>query len=257
MAFIKNNKIFIILAGFGAVGLILIFYLLISANRGINLSVNDATAKKTKNAAIIKTDDTASDAAESVFARMEDISKADHLVGPIDAPVKIIVYSEYDCLFCADFNDTLKKVKAEYGDKAVVAYRHFPQRQHVDSLQAALISECAAEQNKFLEMNDKLFDLSKAGKLGDIDSSELAKELNLDEKSLTDCVTSEKYKTKISDEYDNAKNFGIIGAPSTFVNGEVLPGAVQFEDFTDSAGIQREGMKSVIARQLNFNKNIK
>jgi protein-disulfide isomerase len=250
MVFAKNNKIFIILAGMGAVGLIIIFYLLISSNHGINLSVNTAAINKAKNSAIIKTDDEASGISERVPVKMEDISSADHLDGSIDAPVKIIVYSEYDCLFCADFNDTLKKVKTEYGDKVVIAFREFPQRQHADSLKAALISECASEQGKFQEMNDKLFDLSKSGKLGDIDDAALAKELNMDEKSFTDCVATEKYKDKISSGYDAAKNSGIIGAPSSFVNGEVLPGAVQFEDFTDSAGIQREGMKSVVDRLL-------
>jgi protein-disulfide isomerase len=250
MDFTKNNKMFMILGGMGAIGLVLIFYLLISSNHEINLSVKNAMIKNVKNSASLKIEDTAT-GTEDVPLRMEEISSVDHLDGPIDAPVKIIVYSEYDCLFCAGYNDTLKKVKTEYGDKVVIAFREFPQRQHPESLRAALISECASEQGKFQEMNDKLFDLSKAGKLGDIDDAALAKELNLDEKSFTDCVTSEKYKSKISKEYDNAKNSGIIGAPSSFVNGEVLPGAVQFEDFTDSAGIQREGMKTVIERLLN------
>lgn len=249
MIFAKNNKAFMILAAFGAVGLFLIFYLLISADQGINFSVKHTTVNQVKNS-IVKTDDKASDSGENVSVKMEEISNTDHLQGLIDAPIKIIVYSEYDCLFCADFNDTLKKVKSEFGEKVVVAYRHFPQRQHVDSFKAAVLSECAAEQGKFQEMNDKLFNLVTAEKLSNIDASVLAKELDLDEKNFVDCAATERYKDKISSGYDAARNFGIIGAPSSFVNGEVLPGAVQFEDFTDSAGIQREGMRSLVERLL-------
>ena len=60
----------------------------------------------------------------------------------------------------------------------------------------------------------------------------------------------EKYKDKIQAQMDAGSNFGVTGTPGNFINGEPAPGAVPFEDFTDSTGRQRKGMRSIIERHL-------
>ena len=56
------------------------------------------------------------------------VTAEDHIKGSIDAPVKIIEYSDFECPFCKRFHVTMNQVIDEYGDSGQVAwvYRQFP-----------------------------------------------------------------------------------------------------------------------------------
>jgi protein-disulfide isomerase len=49
------------------------------------------------------------------------------------------------------------------------------------------------------------------------------------------------------------RNAGAIGSPTVFINDRPLPGAVPFADFKDSSGAAREGLKTIIERELGEN----
>lgn len=77
-------------------------------------------------------------------------------IGPRDAPVTIVAFSDYQCPFCrrfAQFHDSLGKL----GVNVKVIYRHFPVPSHSHSVPAALASECAAQQGRFESMHANLF----------------------------------------------------------------------------------------------------
>ena len=90
--------------------------------------------------------------------KLAPITAEDHLNGDINAPIKIVEYSDIDCPFCKRFHSTLEQVKALYGDKVVWVYRHFPITQlHPDSFNKSHASECVAE----LGGNDKFWQYLK------------------------------------------------------------------------------------------------
>lgn len=178
------------------------------------------------------------------------IDNRDHIRGKLDAKVQLIVYSDFECPFCSKYTDILKKVEETFGDKVVISFRHYPLRSHADAVPAAIASECAGEQGKFWEMHDRLFQDAKKNALGTIKYKEDAKDLGLDQVKFNKCLDMEKYKDVITASQIEAKEFGVNGTPASFVNGEPAPGAVPFEDFTDSAGKNREGLKSIIERHL-------
>jgi len=190
---------------------------------------------------------------ESVqFKPVREISADDHLWGEISAPVKIIVYDDFECPFCADYYDTLETAKKEFGNKLVIALRHFPLVNiHVYSMKAAEASECAAEQGKFWEMYHKLFENNKAGILSELQFKEDAKSLELDTAKFDQCLFQEKYKDKVNEQMLEARSFNVNGTPTTFVNGEIVVGAYPMDDFTGSDGAKTEGLRSIINRQLN------
>lgn len=178
------------------------------------------------------------------------IDETDHLWGDKNAPVQLIVYDDFECPFCADFYDTLKQIKTEFGNKVVVAYRHFPIESHPDALNASEASECASEQGKFWEMYDKLFANNKAG-LMSIDQFKInAKELGLDQDKFVKCLKTEQYKNKILEQMQEGKAVGVNGTPTIFVNNKIYPGAYPFEDFTARDGKLEKGMKSIIGEIL-------
>lgn len=263
----KNNKVFIGIILIAFFGLLLVFYIAISAKRevssGKKIEVKEDTQQE-KTVTRDSVEDEASkvdnleasnasavlEAEKTTSSVVRGIDSGDHVIGDLKAPVKIITYSDFDCPFCADFNDTLKRISTEYKDKVVIAYRHLPQRQHANSWSAATAAECASEQGKFWEMHDKLFALKKQEKLDSSQYVKIAKDLKLDQIKFLECVSKDKFKDKILAQYMEAKTFGVIGTPGTFINGLVFPGAVPYDDFTDSSGLKREGMRSIVERML-------
>ncbi|OGF24395.1 hypothetical protein A3H09_01320 [Candidatus Falkowbacteria bacterium RIFCSPLOWO2_12_FULL_45_13] len=181
---------------------------------------------------------------------LKSIEAADHTLGDISAPVKMIVYSDFECPFCADFAKTMKQVEENFKYNAVIAFRHYLLAGHPQALPAAMASECAAEQGKFWEMHDKLFADNAAGRMSLEQFKTDAADLGLDTAKFNQCLDSEKFKDKVIEQKSGGDKAGVTGTPTTFVNGNIYPGAYPFEDFTGSDGKPDKGMKSVISDLL-------
>jgi protein-disulfide isomerase len=187
---------------------------------------------------------------KAIIKPVRAIDSTDHIKGDIKAPVQIIIYSDFECPFCAGFKDTIDQVLKNFSEKVVIAFRQYPLRSHPLAVPAALASECAAEQGKFWEMHDKLFADNKAGKLSDEQFNTDATDIKLDMVKFKKCYDTQKYLNKIQAQMIEAINFGVIGTPGVFVNGEPLPGAYPYEDFKGSDGQTHEGLKKIIERHL-------
>ncbi|MBU4217102.1 DsbA family protein [Candidatus Parcubacteria bacterium] len=178
------------------------------------------------------------------------IDENDHRKGELEAPVQVIVYSDFECPFCLKFVNSLKQVEETFGNKVVIAFRHYPLLSHTDAIPAAVAAECAGEQGKFWEMHDQLFQDSQDNALSITNYKQNAKELGLDQVKFNECLDTEKYKKAITLSQLEAKEFGVNGTPASFINGEPVPGAIPFEDFTDSSGESRKGLRSLIEEKL-------
>lgn len=182
---------------------------------------------------------------------VKPIDKNDYYQGNLSAPIQIIIYNDFDFPFYNKVSDTLNKVKQEFGDKAVIAFRHFPLAIHTNAMSAALASECAAEQGKFWEMHDRLFKDYEEEKMNAGQYKKDAAELKLDQDKFSKCFGAEKYKDKINAQMEEGKKAGAGGVPTYFVNGRPIAGAVPFDDYTASDGIKEKGMKSIIEKSIS------
>ena len=160
-----------------------------------------------------------------------EVKDTDHIRGNTDAKVKLIEYSDFECPFCARVQPTVKQVTDTYGDDVAVIYRHYPLSFHPQAQKAAEASECAAEQGKFWEMHDKLFELNDAGQLSLASFKSAAGEIGLKQSQFDDCLDTGKYADKIASDTAEGTQIGVQGTPATFVNGTLVSGAVPFEQF--------------------------
>ena len=87
-----------------------------------------------------------------------DISGAP-IEGKVDAKVVVAEFSDFQCPFCKQWNDTsLKQLRTRLGDDVALAFMHFPIVQiHLNAGNASLVAICAQEQGKFWPMHDLLF----------------------------------------------------------------------------------------------------
>jgi protein-disulfide isomerase len=191
--------------------------------------------------------DAINSAAQTVFVPVRAIDDTDWVWGQQSAPVELIVYNDLSCQFCNRFNTVLEQIKQAFPDSVRIAYRFYPLNK-ADALQLAVAAECAGAQDKFFQMYQGIM-TAQAEKNESING--LAVDLGLNKKQFEKCLTKEKILDKIMAEQSEAQTFGILGAPSSFLNGQSLPGAYQFDDFQDDQGNYHAGMKTLILQKLS------
>lgn len=156
------------------------------------------------------------------------VTDSDHVRGDLKkAKVVLVEYSDYECPFCSRHHPTMVDIAEKYGDDVAWVYRHFPLSFHPEAKPAALAAECADEQGKFWEYTDALFE--NQDKLGDDFYVEVANTLGLNESEFTDCLESEEYASVITADQASGRAAGVSGTPATFVNGQLVSGAVSAE----------------------------
>lgn len=185
-----------------------------------------------------------------VLGNLRSIDASDHVLGAEEAPVEMIVYCDLKNNLCADFSKTIDQVKQEFGDKVQLAFRHFYNKSSGYSEEAALAVECAGEQGEFWKMYDELLH-NYINSVASSQYLEIAAKIGLDVEVFEECVAADRFLEKIEEQIQEADSFGILGTPSSFINGEKIPGSYAFEDFSDSVGRSREGVKNIILRNLN------
>ncbi len=92
---------------------------------------------------------------------MPQITDDDHQTGAKNGKITIVKFSDFECPYCARFRPTMQKILDEYPNEVTYVFKHFPLSFHQYAKTAAVASECAAEQGKFWEMYDELFDLNE------------------------------------------------------------------------------------------------
>lgn len=168
---------------------------------------------------------------------VKDLSDDDVILGDPKAPVTIVEFGDYQCPFCGRFFQTTEQeLRSEYikSGKVKMIYRDFAFL-GPESQSAALASQCAAEQGKFWAYHDKIFEAEIAdgkehnGNLSNAFLKSLASSLGLDSAEFNSCLDSQKYKDEIQKDYNDGLAAGVQGTPTTFVNGELVSGAVSYE----------------------------
>ena len=143
--------------------------------------------------------------------------------GPKNAPVQMVIFSDFQCPFCSRVEPTLKQIEDDYKGKIVFAWRNKPLPFHDKAHLAAEAAMAANEQGKFWEYHDALFQhqdqLDRPG-------LELrAQELHLDMAKFKAALDTGKFKARVDAEAAEGDKIGAGGTPTFFINGNKFVGA--------------------------------
>lgn len=164
------------------------------------------------------------------------VAAEDHIRGDVNAPITIVEYSDLECPFCKRFHPTMQQVMEGYKGKVRWVYRHFPLTElHSKALKEAEATECAAEQGKFWEYTDRLFEITPSNDGLDLALlPQIAKDVSIDVEKFNACLSSGKYVNHIQDDAADAVKAGGQGTPYSVIispkgNKTPIPGAYPFE----------------------------
>lgn len=157
-------------------------------------------------------------------------------LGPIDAKVKIVIFSDYACPYCKQAAPVVRNLAKKYGNQIRITFRDYPL--HDNSVDLALAGNCAGAQNKFWEMHDLLFDKQETlsslkGSELNLKLKELAAGIGIDSKIFADCLDNKTYLYRLNDDFADAELLGLSGTPSWFVNRYKITGFYPEENFTN------------------------
>ena len=170
--------------------------------------------------------------------RVEIRTLSSPALGPVDAPVTLVEFSDFQCPYCARLAPVVKRIAGEYPGQVRVVFRQFPLRSiHAQAQKAAEASLCAFDQDRFWEMHDALF--ADIKKLGPEDLTARAGKLNLDLEAFSQCLESGKYAATVQQDLEDGMAAGVSGTPAVFINGRVLKASKPYD-----------GIKKVVEEEL-------
>ncbi|HEX8392122.1 MAG TPA: thioredoxin domain-containing protein [Longimicrobium sp.] len=175
--------------------------------------------------------------ADSVVARAE----RGRVKGPDSAPITIIEVSDFQCPYCREFaTTTYPRLDSAYlrTGRAKLLYINLPLMNHRQAFAAAEAAMCAAAQDKFFAMHDRLFATQREWS-GQADAAQrfegYAQQLGLNMAEFRDCTQNDRTASLIVNDAMQAAGAGIQGTPMFILNGNgqqaSLNGAVPFEQF--------------------------
>jgi Na+/H+ antiporter NhaA len=166
----------------------------------------------------------------------------DHYRGPVDAPVTVVEYGDFECPYCGRAEPVVRELLQEFGDIRYV-WRHLPLSDvHPNAQFAAEASEAAADQGAFWEMHDLLFQHQDALTPGDL--VEYAGQLGLDAERFMEELHRHTYTSRVAEDVDSADLSGVTGTPTFFVNGRRHHGAYDIRAL--SAAVRAAGARATL-----------
>lgn len=139
--------------------------------------------------------------------------------GPNNAPVTVVEFSDFQCPFCAQTTPVIEQLLAAYPKQVRFIYKQFPLEQiHQNAMPAAKASIAAKNQNKFWEMHDELFKISRELTSENIRAK--AQQIGLDMKKFDADMASPATEKAVRDDLAIGRSVDVQGTPTLFINGK-------------------------------------
>lgn len=137
--------------------------------------------------------------------------------GPQDAKVTMVVFSDFQCPYCAMAAKAMGKIRDNYSDRVRMVFRHFPLPFHQQARPAALAARAAQAQGMFWQYHDLLF--AHQDELEEAQLLAYAKEAGLKQAPFKKALKDEATAAAVDQDVALAETVAVSGTPTMFVNG--------------------------------------
>jgi protein-disulfide isomerase len=160
-------------------------------------------------------------------------------VGAENPVLTIEEYTDYQCFQCHKNHFQIRKLINSFPDQIRLIHRHYPidhefnphvapQPYHIGSGRLALLAIAALQQNKFWEVNDKIYSMMQK-KILEIDINRLADELDLDLDKLINDINSPITLKLLENDIKAGLRHEISGTPTYVIDNIVYEGFIPSE----------------------------
>lgn len=140
--------------------------------------------------------------------------------GPENAPVTIVVFSDYQCPYCARLEPTLRQVLERFPKEVKLVHKNFPLQSHRFAVPAAKAALAAVNQGKFWQIHDQLIENYR--NLNDEKIKEIAAGLGLNMEKLAQDMNSPAVQDILSRDFNEGRKIGLRGIPTILINGKMV-----------------------------------
>ncbi|SPD76289.1 conserved exported hypothetical protein [uncultured Desulfobacterium sp.] len=140
--------------------------------------------------------------------------------GPVDAPVVIAIFSDFQCEYCKALLPLLDQVADLYPDKIKIVFKNFPLKMHKLASKAAIAALAANSYDLFWQYHDRLFD--SQGQLSDQKFLDIAAQLGINQKDFEREMGNPQILSIIQKDLQDGQKAGVRSVPSVFINGRML-----------------------------------
>lgn len=160
------------------------------------------------------------------------LGPGDHVDGPADAPLELVMYGDFQCPYCAAAQSIVRRVRERLAGRLRFAFRHMPLPSHPDAGNAAQAAEAAAAQDAFWAMHDELY--AGRGRLSVDDLVAHAGAIGLDAERVRRELAEGVHAERVARDDRSARAAGITGTPAFFVNGVLHEGSFDAGSLVDA-----------------------
>ncbi len=144
-------------------------------------------------------------------------SKGAPFRGPEDAPVTVVLFSDFQCPYCVRVMPLLDELTKAYPTNVKIVFKNFPLQSHQVAMPAAIAALAAHRQGKFWPMHDKIFANNSA--LTPDKFTDFAKEIGLNMEQFAKDSADPGVRLQVQQDLQNGMQAGVRGTPTLFVNG--------------------------------------
>lgn len=145
------------------------------------------------------------------------VSEADHVRGPVDAPVTLVEYADFQCDHCGAAYRNLREVLRQRADLVRLVYRHFPiANVHPYAEQAAETAEAAGRRGRFWEMHDWIFE--HQDQLDPVHLSLGVQQVGVSADEVDREIETRAHADRVRQDFVGGIHSGVTGVPALFVN---------------------------------------
>lgn len=174
--------------------------------------------------------------------------------GTAGAPVKIVVYSDFQCPYCKQEAKIRKdNVLKEFPKEVEVVFKDLPIDQiHPWARPASIAGRCVYRQNAgaFWDYHDWIFEQQASVTADTLKAkvSEWVTAKNLDIMQFNRCFDNKETEAEINAGMDAARKLRVNSTPTVFVNGRMLEGAVPWNRLKAIIQLELDYAKQASAR---------
>jgi len=159
--------------------------------------------------------------------KQAELAKDAPSVGPENAKVTIIEFSDFQCPFCSRGANAVTEIKKKYAGKIRVVFRQFPLSFHDKAHVASQAALFAHSKGKFWEYHDKMFANQNA-----LDRPALEKyagEVGLKVDEFKKALDEKAFAPQVDADMKLGTGIGVQGTPSMYLNGKKVQNATDVE----------------------------